>query len=518
MVEITAYGGVKEIGGNKILLNFGKSSLFLDFGTSFEAEGCFFEEFLKPRTGCILQDLINLNILPRINGIYRQDALLPLDADPKTIKGAEFWELGLTSYETAKTESQWTPDAVFISHAHDDHFGYLPLLGDIRVICSNTTEVLMKAISDVGNLDGFESQLTEMSLRRKGTLGKTAYFPDEPKVEFDKTLMKRNYCNVAHKETINVNDVKLTTFVVDHSVPGAMACLIESDTEQVLYTGDIRFHGRLGNKLQDELGGDKPDIMICEGTRIEESIPDDEIKVESDLKNVISGSDGLAMVGFAWKDLDRYETVKKAALDSGRVPVFDPRLAYLLARLGRDIYGEGAKVFLERTDSLLYSKGDYTTDKYKIGLMPCDEWNSKCTPKRYSTEHYDNGVTAADIRKKPEEYVVHLDYFRFKNILDFDPPMKSIYVRAQCEPFNKRMELSEEKLINWLRHFKINEGNEHKPYQIHASGHASGPEIQEMIDAIKPKVLIPVHTKYPELFRNDAGRIALIDRGVTTFF
>jgi len=80
-------------------------------------------------------------------------------------------------------------------------------------------------------------------------------------------------------------------------------------------------------------------------------------------------------------------------------------------------------------------------------------------------------------------------------------------VRAQCEPFNPKMELSQERMIRWLKHFKINAKNDCKPYQIHASGHASGPEIQEMIDKIKPKVLVPVHTEHPELFRNVAGKV-----------
>jgi len=102
-----------------------------------------------------------------------------------------------------------------------------------------------------------------------------------------------------------------------------------------------------------------------------------------------------------------------------------------------------------------------------------------------------------------------VDFFRFKNILDIEPPDGSIYVRAQCEPFNPRMELSEARMINWLKYFNINERNDHEPYQIHASGHASGREIQEMINKIKPKILVPVHTEKPKLFENPAGEVIL---------
>ena len=71
------------------------------------------------------------------------------------------------------------------------------------------------------------------------------------------------------------------------------------------------------------------------------------------------------------------------------------------------------------------------------------------------------------------------------------------------------MELSEERLRSWLRRFGINEDRDYRPIQIHVSGHASGPEIQEMIDKIGPKRLIPVHTEHPHMFKNPLGEVEL---------
>jgi len=34
----------------------------------------------------------------------------------------------------------------------------------------------------------------------------------------------------------------------------------------------------------------------------------------------------------------------------------------------------------------------------------------------------------------------------------------------------------------------------------HASGHASGQQLLEIIETINPKVVIPVHTEHPEFF------------------
>lgn len=59
-----------------------------------------------------------------------------------------------------------------------------------------------------------------------------------------------------------------------------------------------------------------------------------------------------------------------------------------------------------------------------------------------------------------------------------------MYVRAQTEPFNDEMKLSEGRLTKWLKQFGINAAHYHEPIQIHASGHATGFEILEMIKKI----------------------------------
>jgi mRNA degradation ribonuclease J1/J2 len=44
MTSLTFYGGVGEIGGNKILLRDENTSIFLDFGKNFERERRFYDE------------------------------------------------------------------------------------------------------------------------------------------------------------------------------------------------------------------------------------------------------------------------------------------------------------------------------------------------------------------------------------------------------------------------------------------------------------------------------------------
>ena len=76
MVKLTFYGGVEEIGGNKILLDDSGTKIFLDFGLGFKRKGLYFEEFLTPRTANGIGDFLEMNLLPDINGVYREDLLL----------------------------------------------------------------------------------------------------------------------------------------------------------------------------------------------------------------------------------------------------------------------------------------------------------------------------------------------------------------------------------------------------------------------------------------------------------
>ena len=68
--KLTFYGGVDEIGGNKILLQTEDGSVLLDFGRRMGEYGKFFSEFLVARSKNALRDMLRLGILPKIDGIY----------------------------------------------------------------------------------------------------------------------------------------------------------------------------------------------------------------------------------------------------------------------------------------------------------------------------------------------------------------------------------------------------------------------------------------------------------------
>ena len=75
MTSLTFYGGVNEIGGNKILLEDKDTKVFLDFGMSFGKNGMYFQGYLQPRSATGIIDYLGLNLLPNVTNIYRKDLL-----------------------------------------------------------------------------------------------------------------------------------------------------------------------------------------------------------------------------------------------------------------------------------------------------------------------------------------------------------------------------------------------------------------------------------------------------------
>jgi ribonuclease J len=80
-------------------------------------------------------------------------------------------------------------------------------------------------------------------------------------------------------------------------------------------------------------------------------------------------------------------------------------------------------------------------------------------------------------------------------------------MHSLSEPFNEEMEISFKRMRNWLDHFGLNF------VQNHCSGHAPGSDIREIVKTVNPKVLFPVHTEYPGVFRQFGLKNRLVKYG-----
>ena len=86
-----------------------------------------------------------------------------------------------------------------------------------------------------------------------------------------------------------------------------------------------------------------------------------------------------------------------------------------------------------------------------------------------------------------------------------DEDHKTKYIKASTAPFNDEMVIDEAKFMKWLDKFKVKYDSiivkEKKLFKRrHISGHASQDELKDLITAINPEKIVPIHTKHPEIF------------------
>lgn len=486
------YGGVNEIGGNKILVDNGdydnsseKTSLFLDFGMSFSASGSYFSEFLQPRKLNGIMDFVELGLLPKIKGIYREDYLK---------------HCGINSYDKPSV------DGVLLSHAHMDHSAYIHhLREDIPIFMRKESEIILKVLEETGKASFAEIINLKNSFHyvpKKRREGYKRLIGNESKVP-------RNIVTIDPYSPFHVNGFKVTSVPVDHSLPGSSAYFLENDNEAIIYSGDIRFHGRnkeYSDKFVKLSTKFNPTIMLCEGTRINENSKGTEEDIELYASKLIKDHKGLAIVNYPIRDLDRLITFYNVAKNTDRTLAINSKQAYMLKLLE-----EENTVANEKYPTLKDPKIAVYFPRKKQGLISgehhvCYDGNWKIIDSkdpevqkeydRWEREFLeeDNVITYIDLQEEPAKYIFRCDFFELKELIDIKPE-NGLYIHSLTEPFNEEMEIDFKRVENWLKHFNL------LPiHKMHVSGHGSGEEILKMIREINPEKLYPIHTDHVESF------------------
>jgi len=470
LVNIRFYGGVNEIGGNKIIIGDENNSLLFDFGMSFSIAHKYFSEFLQPRKCNGILDFVEFGLLPAINGLYRKDYLE---------------HVGLTYPEKPAV------DAVFITHAHADHSSFIHhLREDIPVYATKASKAILEAL-DVTSSAGFTEFIW---LKEAFSLMQKKDGTGYRRLQGSAAKKERNI-KILDEKKISIGDFEIEAMPVNHSLPGAVAYIIHTPDGDIVYTGDFRFHGyggELTRKFVNKASDIRPKALLCEGTRIKEFLDKSEEDVKREVSWVISKTKGLVIVDFPVRDIDRMNTFYEAAKNNDRKLVINLRQAYLLKLLEETdvnaprLDDENIRMYIPRKNwGTIICK-----DKYPDYIIDQDyeNWEREFL-------HHKNAVTCDDIKNSMHEYVFRCDFFELKNLIDIKPKEGSVYIRSVCEPFDEEMEIDLKKVENWLDHFNL------LPYyQIHASGHAPGDEIMSTITNINPDMVFPIHTEHPYLF------------------
>ncbi|MBE0601370.1 MAG: MBL fold metallo-hydrolase, partial [Firmicutes bacterium] len=357
MTTLRFYQGLATIGGTIVDIQTEAARCLFDFGLVYDPR---IDARVLPRPDACVHDGLMTGSLAPIEGVYGQEALrgLPL-----------------------KAYGQTQPEPfVLISHMHIDHMGALPTLAeDVEVFLSEDSLRLYRGLRNSGDLpSGYHRNtvgLRPMRWRQKG-------------------------------------DMRFRAIPVDHDVPGACGFEIETPDGRICYTGDLRLHGRYGDKsLVFADAVQHADVCIAEGTTV--SFIEDfdaveptgslegvrtEALVEQEIVEAAQANGGMVFLNLYRRNVERVNTLHRALKSAGRQLVMQCETAVLYRQFYPD---EPVAVFAP-------------------------------SPGKRKLPHAE-AVSGDMLRAHPARYALDLPYERLLETLDFDPAA-SLYIHSDGVP------------------------------------------------------------------------------------
>jgi ribonuclease J len=338
--------------------------------------------------------------------------------------------------------------AVILSHAHQDHYGFIRFLHPaIPLYMSPGT----KSLVEVSNL--FLG--TGVNLDQVQTFTMWQLF--------------------------QVGDFTITPHLMDHSAPDAAAFLIEADGQRLFYTGDFRGHGRKRVLLERLLANpiSKIDCLVMEGSMIgrEEGRYQDEDSVEQAIYDVIADQQSYIFVFCSSQNLDRLVSVYRAVKRAHKTFAIDLYTAFVLDKL-RSIPSSSIPQFDWKEIRVLYA---YSHAK-KLA-----EYDRELLYKYRRAK-----IEWEEIKATPQDMVILCkDNFYFRRIilpkLGASSGTKAIY--SMWHGYLERTDLAQ-----------FLESRNIELLEIHTSGHAYVEDLKKLAQVLAPRFVVPIHTFHPDQY------------------
>ena len=356
-----------------------------------------------------------------------------------------------------------SPDAILISHAHADHTGLLRYTsGDIPVYLSPGTSDMM---------------YVALKLARQRGVGRARQQKFTPEAAFE------------------IGDFTVTAHPVDHSAFDSMAFIIEAEGKRVLYSGDLRRHGRKPGMARDLIRAASEariDVMLMEGTHVspteEERVTEQDL--EEELIGILRGAKGIALACFSPLHVDRLVTFYRAATRADRVFVADPYAALVMHKASQR---SGVPDAREARNLRVYYDRHFERTYEKRGLA---EVFKMFKPKRIGMD---------ELRARPTGFVTVFRPSMIRSDFRGELPSCARCIYSYWSGYLKKPQWSDllKKLDSVGGDF----------VKAHTSGHILPGDFRELVGDIDPVRVVPIHTNDPESFRDYFDNVTLLEDG-----
>lgn len=355
-------------------------------------------------------------------------------------------------------DDQCSVDAVLFSHYHGDHVGLIEYIHpEVPVYMGEATAKVMN--------------MTAHFVTARSAVRPAVYFVSGQKMQ--------------------IGDFTVTPYLVDHSAYDAYAFVIQADDKCVVYTGDLRMHGKKAKATWYFLKQlpQRVDALLLEGTMMSrkgEPVETEE-QIEQRAYKFMLDKNGPVFVMQSAVNIDRLVGMYRAVTRSNRLFVMDIFTANIVTELGKKIPNpyafKNVRVFYPRflTQRMFKEDGAVWMNRFSRHKISREELGAR---QDYCMLVRDTMLS--DLQHATNITGAGLIYSLWGGYL-------------QTERIRRFMRYCEQQQIDVIH--------------LHTSGHADIETLHKIVQACTPSRIIPIHTEYPERFTDEFENVEIVQDG-----